>query len=186
MNNTVINSFLQNLSTWVTAKSNISTRIHFLSLTSVTFLRAITMCSAFTPDCGCDNSTIILIGDVYCPNRKCLGKLCLHKKTFESLGRSDYQCPHCASVCQVRNMPFEDQTNSFFCRLVEGFTFLKRTQNQFKMSFEMCIVPASIVSTAKNAKLWVVMNQLRDPFMVVTNVEPDCLFTKFLSRYKST
>ena len=26
------------------------------------------MCSVFTPDCGYDNSTINLIGDVYCPN----------------------------------------------------------------------------------------------------------------------
>ena len=51
---------------------------------SVTFLRAITMCSAFTPDCGYDNSTIILIGDVYCPNTKCSGRLCLYKKTFQS------------------------------------------------------------------------------------------------------
>ena len=69
------------------------------------------MCST---DCAYDNSVIIIIGDVYCPNTKCLGKLCLHKKTFQSLGRSDYQCPQCASVCQVRNIPFEDQTNSFF------------------------------------------------------------------------
>ena len=78
------------------------------------------MCSAFTPDCGHDNSTIILIGDVYRPNTKCLGKLCLHKKTFHSLGRSDYQWPQCASVCQVRNIPFEDQTNSFFLSLGQG------------------------------------------------------------------
>ena len=49
--------------------------------------RAITMCST---DCGYDNSTIVFIGDVYCPNTKCLGKLCLHKKTSQSLGRSDY------------------------------------------------------------------------------------------------
>ena len=54
------------------------------------------MCST---DCGFDNNTIILIGDMYCPNTMCLGKLCLHKKTFESLGRSDYQCPQCGSVC---------------------------------------------------------------------------------------
>ena len=114
MNNTVINSLLQKLSTWVTVKSNISTRIDFLLLTSVTFLRAITLCSAFTPDCGYDISAIILIGDVYCPNTKCLGKLCLHKKTFQSLGRSNYQCPQCGSVCQVRNIPFEEQINSFF------------------------------------------------------------------------
>ena len=115
----MINSFLQKFSTWVTAKSNIPTRIDFLLLTSVTFLRAITMCSAFTPDCGYDNSTIILIGDVYCPNTMCSGKLC-HKKTFQSLGRSDYQCPQCESVCQARNIPFEDQTNSFFLSLGQG------------------------------------------------------------------
>ena len=72
------------------------------------------MCSAFTPDCAYDSSAIIIIGDLYCPNTKCLVKLCLHKKTFQSLGRSDYQCPQCASVCQVRTIPFEDQTNCFF------------------------------------------------------------------------
>ena len=33
-------------------------------------LRAITMCSVFTPYSGYDNSTIILIGEVYCPNTK--------------------------------------------------------------------------------------------------------------------
>ena len=84
------------------------------------FLRALTKCSAFTPKCGYHNSTIILIGDVYCPNTKCLGKVCLHKKTLQSLGRSDYQCPQCASVCQVRNIPFEEQTNSFFLSSGQG------------------------------------------------------------------
>ena len=83
-------------------------------------MRAITMCSAFLSDCGYDNSTIILIGDVYCPNTKCSGKLCLHKKTFQSLRRSDYQCPQCASVSQVRNFHFEDQTNSFFLSMGQG------------------------------------------------------------------
>ena len=114
LNIRVMNSFLQKLSTWVTAKSSTSTRIDFLLLTSVTFLGATTMCSAFTPDCGYDKSTIILIGDVDGPNRKCSGKPCLHKKTFESLGRSNHQCPQCASVCQVRNIPFDDQIKSFF------------------------------------------------------------------------
>ena len=78
------------------------------------------MCSTFTPDCGYDNSAIIIIGDVYCPNTKCLGKFCLHKKTFQSLGRSDYQCPQCGSVHQVRNIPFEHQTNSVFLSLGQG------------------------------------------------------------------
>ena len=75
------------------------------------------MCST---DCGYDNSATIIFGDVYCPYTKCLGKLCLHKKTFQSLGRSDYQCLQCASVCQVRNIPFEDQTNSFFLSFGAG------------------------------------------------------------------
>ena len=78
------------------------------------------MCSASTPHCGYNNSTIFLIGVVYFPNTKCLGKLCLHKKTFQSLGRNDYQCPQCASVCKVRNNPFEDQTNSFFLSFGPG------------------------------------------------------------------
>ena len=78
------------------------------------------MRSAFTPDCGYDNSTIILIGDVYCPNTKCLGKLCLHKRIFQSFGGSGYHCPQCGSVCQVRNIPLEDQRNSFFLSLGQG------------------------------------------------------------------
>ena len=115
------------------------------------------MCSAFTPDCGYDNTTIILNGDVYCPNTERSSKLCLHEKKFQSLGRSDYQCPQCASVCRVRNISFKDQTNSFFCRLVKKFTFLKRVQNQFKILLEMCIVPVCIVSPEKNANLLTVM-----------------------------
>ena len=141
------------------------------------------MCSAFTPDCGYDNSTIILIGDVYCPNTQCLCKFCLHKKTFQSLGRSDNQCPQCGSVCQVRN--FQGQTNSSPCHLVKGFTFLKKAQNHFKMFLEMSIVLASIVPTGRNANLSVVMYQLLDPFMLVDRMEPGCLFTKFLLCYKS-
>ena len=78
------------------------------------------MYSSFSPDYVYNNSTITLIGDVYCPNTKCSGRLCLHKKTFQSLGRSDYQCPQCASVCQVRNISFEDQINSFFLSLGQG------------------------------------------------------------------
>ena len=128
LNITVINSFLQKLSTWVTAKSNISTRIDFLLITSVTFLRAITMCSAFTPDCGYDNSTIILIGDVYCPNTNCLGKVCVHKKTFQSFGRTDYQCPQRGSVCQVCNIPVEDQTNFIFLSLGQGVYIFEKNQ----------------------------------------------------------
>ena len=57
---------------------------------------------------------------MYCPNTNCLGKLRLHKKTFQSLGRNDYQCLQWGSVCHVRNITFEDQTNSFLLSLYQG------------------------------------------------------------------
>ena len=133
LNYPAISLFSQKLSTSTNAKFTISTRIDITLQTSVKKLRAIKICNAFIPDCGHDNSTNILNKDVYCPDTKCLGKLCLHKKTFQSLGRSRYQGPECASLCQVCKIFFEDQTNSFFCRLTRASTFLKRVQNQFRM-----------------------------------------------------
>ena len=115
LNYTAITFFL------IIAKFTISTRTDITLQTSVKFLKAIMMCSAFTPDCGCDNSTILFFGEVHCPNTKCSGLLCLHKKTFQSLGRSDYQCPQCASVCQLHNIPFQDQTFSVSLTFVQGF-----------------------------------------------------------------
>ena len=67
----------------------------------------------------------------------------------------------------MSNIPFEDQTNSYSCRLVKVFTFLKIAQNQFKMLLEMSIVPSIIVPTGRNANILVVMKQLQDPFMLV-------------------
>ena len=110
----VSKTFWHTLSIYATAKCTAFTKIDTILPQSVEFLRAIAKCSAFTPDFGYDNGTIILIGDVYCPNTKGLGKVWLHKKTFQSLCRSEYQCPQCVSVCQVRNIPFEEQTYSFF------------------------------------------------------------------------
>ena len=154
LNITLINSFLQKLSTWVTAKSIISTRIDILLPTSVTFFRAITMCST---DCAYDNSTIILIGDVYCLNAKCLGKFCLHKKTFESLGRSDYQCSQCGSVCQVRNIPFEEQINSFFLSLGQGVYIFEERPTSVQEVIGDVYCPAKSCLNKENATLLVVM-----------------------------
>ena len=101
-------------------KVTISTRTNLTLQTSVRKLRAIKIGSSIIPECGYDNSTFILFGDAYCPNTKCSGKLCLNKKTIKSLGRSDFQRPQCASVCQVRKVPFKDQTNSFFLSSGQG------------------------------------------------------------------
>ena len=78
------------------------------------------MCSAFTLDFRYDNSTNIIFGDVYFTNTKCSSKLCLQKATLQSLGRSDYQCLQSATVCQVRNISFEDQTSSFYLSFGQG------------------------------------------------------------------
>ena len=64
---------------------------------------------------------------MYCPSTKCSGILCLHKKTFQSLGRADHRCPQCVSVRQVPKNPFEDQTNSFVLSLGQGVYLFEET-----------------------------------------------------------
>ena len=153
LNYTAINLFLQKLSTLSIANFTTFTRTDITLQTRMNKLRAITMCSACIPDCGHDSDTVILFEVVYCPNTKCSGKFCLHKKTFQSLGRSDYQCPQCAFVCQVHNKFLKIKQIPFSCRLIKGFTFLKRVQAQFKMLLEMSIVLASIVPTERKVNL---------------------------------
>ena len=125
LNYTGINLFLQKFSTLTIVKFTTSTRTDITLQTSVKKLRAIAMFSALTLDCEYDNSTIILIGDVYCPNTKWLGKLCLHRKPFQYVNSDDYQRPQCACVCQLGNINFEDQTNSFFLSFGQGVYIFK-------------------------------------------------------------
>ena len=49
------------------------------------------------------------------------------QKTFKSLGRRHYQCPQCASVCQVRKILFENQTKSFFLSFGQGVYFFEES-----------------------------------------------------------
>ena len=146
------------------------------------------MCTAFTPDCGYDNGTFILIGDVSCPNTKCSGRLCLHKKTLQPLGRSENQCPQCGSVCQVRNIPFEDQTTSLLLSLGQGVYIFednpKSVQNvigdifcpgKFCSNREKCesiggyvTTPRSIYGCGKCGAWWFVH---KVPFMLLEHVK---------------
>ena len=86
----------------------------------------------------------------------------------------------------MRNIPFEDQTKSFFLSFGQGFSFLKKVQNQFKMLLELSIFLASTVPIKKNANIMAVTKQFRDLIMVVESVEPGCFFTDILSLYRST
>ena len=115
-------------------------------------IRAIILCSAFTSDCGFDKSTTILLGDVYCPNTKCLGKLCLHKKTFQSLDRSDYHSPQCAPVCQVRNNPLERKTSCFFLSLGQGVYVFGETPKSIQDIVGDVFCPGKYCSNRKNCE----------------------------------
>ena len=101
------------------------------------------MCSAFTPHCRYDKSTIKFIGNVYCPTIMCSSILCVLKKSFQSGGTSYYQCRRC--MCQVRNVPSREQTFRFSWTVTSGFVFLRARKNQSKIILEMPIVLESIV-----------------------------------------
>ena len=121
--------YLQKWSTLNVASFPIFTRTDITLQKSYKYLRAIGICSAITPDCGYNNSSINLNGDVYCLNTKCSGKLCLHEMNFKSLSGSVYQCTQCASLCQVRNILFEDQTKYFFLTFVWHALFRQKDES---------------------------------------------------------
>ena len=61
-------------------------------------------------------------------------------------------CARCAIfLLKIKQIPLS-------CRLVKGFTFLKRAQNQFQMLLEMSIVLASSVPTERMQISWWLRN----------------------------
>ena len=144
------------------------------------------MCGEFTPDCGCDTSTIILIGTCFVQTQSLRANIACTKRLFNLSAEAILNARN-ARLC-VRCVIFLLRIKQICisCRLVKGSTILRRVQNQFKTLLEMSFVLASIVSTERNANLLVVMLQLRDPFIVGESVEPGCLFTRVLLYYKST
>ena len=152
LNYTAIKSFLRKLSILAIVNFTIFPRFDITLQTSVKNSRVVTICSAFTPDCGNDDSTIIVIGDVYCTKTKCLGKLSLHKKTFQSLGRSDYQCPQCESVCQVPNFHFEDPAISFFLSLGQGVYIFEESPKSVQDVIEDVYCPDRYCSSRQKSE----------------------------------
>ena len=65
--------------------------------------------------------------------------LCVHRKTFQSISRSNRQCPQRESICQVRNIPLEEQTILFLLKFGHGIYIFAGTKNFFKMLLEMGI-----------------------------------------------
>ena len=92
LNYTTINVFLPRFSSTTSGKFTTSATTDLTLQTSGKNFKAFAMCSAFTLDFRHDNSIIQLTGNVCCPNTICSDIICVHKKTFQSLERSDYQC----------------------------------------------------------------------------------------------
>ena len=90
------------------------------------------ICGALTSFCRFDNRIIKLIGIVYCPNRMCASRLCVHKKTFQSIERSGDERPRSESTCQVRSIPFEEQVSSFFLNSDHGVCFFEGKQKSIQ------------------------------------------------------
>ena len=82
LNFTVLNLYLQKMSTLTIAKFTISTRTDFKFQTRVKKLKAIMTCSAFTPDSRYHNSLSKLNGNVYCPNGMCSENFVYTEKRF--------------------------------------------------------------------------------------------------------
>ena len=98
------------------------------------------MCSAFEPDFRYDTSKIKLIGNVFCLNTICSDIVRVPKKTFQSLEGRNYKYHQCSCRCQVRNLRFGEQTNSFVSSLVMGYNVFERRNKKLKMLLKMCIV----------------------------------------------
>ena len=157
LNYTAINLFLHKLSNLTIAKFTISTRTDGTLQTSVKQMRVNTMCSAFTPDFGYDNSTINLIGDVIVRIQCVWVKIACTNRVFNLSAeaiinvRNARLCARCAIFfLEIKRIPFP-------WRLAKGFIFFKRHQNPFKMLVWMSIVLASLLSTERTPKCLTVM-----------------------------
>ena len=140
LNYPAINLFLQKLSILNIVNFSTFTRKVITLQTGAEQLSANVVCGTFTPDCWYNTNSIKLMGNVRCSNEICSGILCVLKKIFRSLSRSNYQCPHCTSTRQLRNISNEEQLSSLSWSVTDGFLFLKRYINQFKTLLEMCNV----------------------------------------------
>ena len=127
------------MSTLIIAKNTTSAGTDNIMQTSVTILRAFTMCGTISPFYCCDNSFIRSFVNVYCPNTMCLG-IFFSQKISQSIEGSDYQCPQFKSTCRVRKIPCEEQIKSFCWSLTAWFTIVNRCKTQVNMFLEICIV----------------------------------------------
>ena len=100
-------------------------------------------------------STVELIGDVICSNKKCRGEYCVYLTSFEEFNKSTYQCKQCKSCSHVLKIPFKEQKP---CVTLFGWSycFRKKTKSDYqkeKLSplMQQCISQSKL-STTKAVK----------------------------------
>ena len=157
LNYTVINLFIQNLSNLTIVKITISTRTDIILQTSVKKMRAITIVAHSPLIVAMTIALLFSLGTYIVQIQSVQVDFACNKRLFNHLAgaiinvRKVGLCARCALfLLKIKEIPLS-------CHLVKEFTFLKRTQNQFKMLLEMSIVLASIVPAERNANLLVVM-----------------------------
>ena len=146
------------------------------------------MCTAFMPNSRYDNSIIKLIRNVYCPNTMCLDLFCVHKEHFQSLDTSDCQCFQCESMCQVGNILFQEQTDSFFLNFSQEMLMFEDTKKSIQFIVEnMCCSTrpyekCAHLSTNKNSNFYDckiceacshMLNNLKDQKRTITLFDGD-------------
>ena len=110
------------------------------------------------------------------------------QKIFQTLGRSNYQCPQCASVCQVRKILFEDETNYFLLSFGQGVYLVEESPKsvqdvigdvyfpgKYCSNREKCKSPGGYVTTPRSnfvcgkCRAWLFVHKVR--FMLQEHVK---------------
>ena len=180
LNYTAINLLLQKLST-----STIYTRNYTTLQSSVKYLRAITMCTAFTLNVCETIALLFSLGTCIIQIQSVRVNFACTKKFYNLSAeaiinvRNARQCARCAIfLSKIKQAPF-------YCRLAKGFTLLRIIQNQFRILLELRIVLASIFQQRELQISCRLCNNCQKHFWL-WKVWSLLLFTKFLWCYKST
>ena len=126
LNITVINSFLRKLSTWVTAKSNISTRIIFGCLQVWYFWKQLPCVTHSPPVLGMTIALLFLLETCIVQIQSVLVNFVCTKRLFNLLAEAIINVRNMGLCCSYEIFLLKNKQSPFSCRLVKEFTFLKR------------------------------------------------------------
>ena len=116
------------------------------------YLRAITICSAFTPGRGYDNSTFIQIGDVYFPNTKCSGKFACTERLFNLSAVATINARNARLCCRCALFLLKIKRIPFSCHLVKGFTFFEESPKAIQDAIRDVYCPGKYCSNREKCE----------------------------------